>query len=476
MKKRVWSIAILLALLLCACSTDVPAGSTQPGETVSTTVAEHRHTLIEVPGVAPTRLADGHRRYYKCTVEGCGAMFKEFTGKTPITLEDVLVPAEGYESYEYHCYDGDSFEVEKLVSITNGHACQGTAIWEDTLLICNKYGNCYMYTLPKAEFVAEFPLGSFDDSDEPTQNHSNQMMFGPEKFDDSDPLPLLYVTTGYSNDHDATGAYYAKCSVERIRQDASGKWYAEIVQTIEFNDAANIPDADINGTLGQMYQDGKFLYVSGNGYDAAAGYEKIGYGWPHFYVDMAPTAETEGKLFLWSARFRGSEYWENQNREAYGITDYYEDNNYIITQLSLPALPESEEDPAYGAVVTLYLKDIEDQFQTEFPVYAFQGGTMYRGKLYHSFGDARQDEKHRDTLVVWDIADRAIVANLPLHKTAMASWEPECVCVYNGDLALSTYNMDDTNMTVDLYIFGYVADETDPEHPVCLVCGETMEP
>lgn len=486
MKKTVSLIlALILSLslsLLAGCAqtpaepTDASSGvsaqtSPQPS-TQEATQPACDHELVEVPAALPTLLADGNKRYWKCKL--CGGLFGDFIGNSTVEWEDVVIPAEGIESYEYHMYNGESFDLQKLVTIANDHACQGTAIYEDTLFICNKYGYCYMYQLPKAEAIADFPLASFDDTDSPTQNHSNQMMFGAEKFDESDPYPLLYVTTGYSNDHDETGAYYAKCSVERIRYDAAKGWYAERVQLIEFNDAANIPDEDINGTLTEMYVDGKFPYVSGNGYDASAGYEKIGYGWPHFYVDSAPTKATEGKIFTWSARWRGSEAWENKNLEKYDFTDYVTDNNYIITTFDMPALPASESDPAYGGTVTLYPKDIVSQFQTEFDIFAFQGGTMYNGKLYHSFGDARQDEKHRNGIRVFDIAQEKIVGRIALYDTDMADWEPECVCIYNGDLALSTYNMNDDSKAIDMYIFGYVRDETDTDGLTCLVCGETL--
>ena len=465
--KRIVCVWLLMSLLLAGCNAETVPPTADPN---------HTHKLQEMPAKAPEALVDGNYRYYKCTVPYCGALFKDFTGKTPVSWADVVIPAAGFETYRYHDFDGSSFQVDQLAHIANNHACQGTAIWEDTLVICKHTGYCYLYTLPKGEYVGEFPLVSFNDGETAEQNHCNQMMFGPEKFAQSDPFPLLYVTTGYSNDHDPSGAYWAKCSVERILQDESGRWYAELVQTIEFNDAANIPDENINGTLTKMYRDGKFPYVSGNGYDAAAGYEKIGYGWPHFYVDMAPTESTAGKLFIWSTRFRASEYWENENKKHYDFGGYEKDNNYIITQFALPPLPESETDPAYGTTVTLQPKDIQHQFQTPFTTYAFQGGTMYRGKIYHSFGDGQQNVKHRDNIVVWDIAQEAIVATLPLHKTAIAALEPECVCIYNGELALSTYNMDKNNMAVDLFIFGYVADPKDPENPVCLVCGEALRP
>ena len=97
---------------------------------------------------------------------------------------------------------------------------------------------------------------------------------------------------------------------------------------------------------------------------------------------------------------------------------------------------------------------------------------MYNGKLYHSFGDAKQDRKHRDTLVVWDVAQERIVQTLALHRTEVKAWEPECVCIYNGELALSAYNMNPDNRAVNIYIFGYVADED----KTCLVCGEKIDP
>ena len=140
----------------------------------------------------------------------------------------------------------------------------------------------------------------------------------------------------------------------------------------------------------------------------------------------------------------------------------------------MPALPASESaEDGYGQTVTLYPRDIIDQFTTEFDVFAFQGGTMYQGRIYHSFGDAKQTAKHTNNIRVWDVAQRRIVARLDLHDSIMADWEPECCCIYRGELALSTYNMDANNKIVNLYVFGYVtADEA--EKPECLLCGDDM--
>lgn len=345
----------------------------------------------------------------------------------------------------------NNFTLNQVTSISNGHAAQGTAAYAGNLFICDKYGYCYMYTLKNGEFIAKFPLGSMDESDGPTQNHCNQMMFGPKKFDEADPYPLLYVTTGHSNDHDETGAYYGKCSIERIRYDETKGWYAEIVQTIEFNDEANIPDSDMDGTLNEMYKNGKFLYTSGNGYDASTGYQKMGYGWPHFYVDSAPIAETKGKLYIYSTRFRGAESYEKEAKEDYHITSFEEDNSYIFTSFNMPDLPKSESDKAYGETVTLYPKDIISQFETEYDTYYFQGGTMHSGRIYHAYGDGKQDEKYRDAILVFDVSKEEKIDKFELHTTKVAAWEPECCFFYEDILYVSAYNKNKFNQMVNIY-------------------------
>lgn len=348
-----------------------------------------------------------------------------------------------------------NFTLEQVTSISNGHAAQGTAAYAGNLFICDKYGYCYMYTLPDGEFVDKFALGSMNSAEGPMQNHSNQMMFGPKKFDADDPYPLLYVTTGYSNDHDETGAYYAKCSIERIRYSEERGWYSEIVQTIAFNDAANIPDDDIDGTLSEMYENGKFLYTSGNGYDESSGYQKIGYGWPHFYVDGAPTAETEGKLYIYSTRFRGSQSYEDKAKKSYNIANFEQDNSYIFTSFKMPDLPKSENNEAYGKTVTLYPKDIIGQFETEFDTYFFQGGVMYNGRVYHAYGDGKQNEKYRDAILVFDVAEEKRVDKLELHRTEVAAWELECCFFYEGNLSVSAYNKNKILQTVNIYSFEF---------------------
>ncbi len=355
-------------------------------------------------------------------------------------------------------YNTSDLVPEKLLTIANNHASQGTAIYKNTLLICNKHGYCYMYRLPDGEPIADFPLASYDNSDTPRQNHSNQMMFGPKKFDDGDPFPLLYITTGHSGKHDSTGAYYAKCSVERILFDAEKGWHSQIVQTIEFNDEENIPDENLDGYLTQMYQNGRFLYTSGNGYRASEKLQKIGFGWPHFYVDASPTDITSEKLYIFSSRFCGTYVEENIIQENMTFTDDAL-NHYIITEFRMPKLPASEDDSSYGDTVTLYPKDITDQFETPFHMYAFQGGTMYHGKIYHAFGYGTQEPKQQNGILVFDISRRKISAKLDLSTTSMARLELECCCIYNGELALSAYNMNKYDKEVYMYVLNGILEK-----------------
>lgn len=177
-------------------------------------------------------------------------------------------------------------------------------------LTANNRGYCYVYDIPTNTLLGEFWLASGTaDGTVATAylNHANQMMFGAEKFDENDDFPLLYVTTGNSGDHDTDGSYISKCAIERISFDGStNTWSSELVQTIQFNDAENIPDTDKDGDLLQTFNatDKKFYYVSGNGYDSEKGYQKIGWGWAAAFVDTDPTEVTKDKFYLFCPRVR----------------------------------------------------------------------------------------------------------------------------------------------------------------------------
>ncbi len=381
---------------------------------------------------------------------------------------------------------------------------QGSAVFENTMFICDNSGNCRMIDLNDGTLIAVFRLGSYNSgtvpkgergngtSKEHWANHSNQIMFGASKFRDSDPFPLLYVTTGNSGNHDGTGAYIAKCAIERILySETDRKWYAQTVQIIEFNDHGNIPEQtgnprkNMNGDNGaseltDMFdkESGSFRYISGNGYSADAGYQKIGWGWPAAFVDSSPTEKTEGKFYLFSARFRTTSTYEKINRKAYGGEsadwNYYGDsvNAYIITEFDLPELPESEDSKDYGGYVTLYPKDITDQFTTEYSVGVTQGGTMYRGKIYYSFGfgKTRDNIYSRNAIQVFDIAEKKISAFLPIYTHDSYLYEPECTSIFNGELLLGMNG----NGNYCIYGFGYVSDEAESIAASCEQPGKEL--
>ncbi len=434
-------------------------------------VLEVMHEVKYVAAKEPGELIGGYKEHYQCGI--CGKYFAD--GEAAVELDwekDLYLPPLG--GYQFHDYvEGSNYSMTHLMSYGSGG--QGSAVYGDTLLICTNQGLCRMFDLRSGRFVTQFPLGSYNTgtapdgtADKAWTNHANQMMFGPDKFEESDPFPLLYVTTGNSGNHDTGGAYIAKCAVERIRYSEENGWYSELVQTIEFNDAANIPDAAIDGVLTRMYKDGKFTYVSGNGYDAAKGYEKVGWGWAASFVDSDPTEATAGKFYLKGARFRTTEAMEKTNQADYGITDYWTDSAYLVTEFDLPGLPSSEADPAYGGTVTLYPRDITDQFITEYDIGFTQGGMMYQGRIYYSYGcmGAPDNLYKRNGIQVFDIAEKKIVSKLPLYLHSSWNYEPECTSVWNGNLVLTMNGGAGT----EVYLFNYIA--LDEEKVVEGTCTE----
>ena len=99
---------------------------------------------------------------------------------------------------------------------------QGMCIYEDWLLSVQNKGFATLYKLPSLEKkTPTFKLGSFADT-----NHANVAAFGVEKFCESDPLPLVYVSQAYKktvNDEKDV------CYVERISLDGSSQMVQRIV-------------------------------------------------------------------------------------------------------------------------------------------------------------------------------------------------------------------------------------------------------
>ncbi len=111
------------------------------------------HTIVKVAAVDETCTTDGNIEYYKCTVEGCGKLFKDAAGTEETTLEAVTIKAAhilkqveakaptcteiGWDAYEYCTREGCEYTtyVEKSA---NGHTLTHYAA---VTAICNKQGN-----------------------------------------------------------------------------------------------------------------------------------------------------------------------------------------------------------------------------------------------------------------------------------------------------------------------------------------------
>lgn len=106
---------------------------------------------------------------------------------------------------------------------------QGMCIYEDWLLSLQNKGYATLYKLPSLEKkTATFKLGCFGDT-----NHANVAAFGMEKFDESDPLPLVYVSQAYKN---AVNGEKDVCYVERVSLNGS----SETVQRIVLDDPKHL--------------------------------------------------------------------------------------------------------------------------------------------------------------------------------------------------------------------------------------------
>lgn len=186
------------------------------------------------------------------------------------------------------------------------------------------------------------------------------------------------------------------------------------------------------------FMDGKFTYPSQENFNNPAGYQKVSWGWPAFFVDTDPTSTTRDRFYIYGARFRTTASFEAINKSTYGISNYYQDNAYIVTQFALPELPATEAE--FGQTVTLYPTDIQDQFTTEYDVYVTQGGTMYQGRIYYSFGLGGKDATQKAAIRAIDIAEKEIIAKIDLSDSVFYAVEPESSSIYNGKLTLSMIN------------------------------------
>lgn len=453
----------------------------------------HAHELTYVKARDAQIARQGNIEHYYCSE--CDKYFSDAEGTKELAKEEVFSGLPCHTPNDADTGKGSEFSMETLMNLDD--AMQGTAICGDYLFVANNQAEVKVYHIPSRELLDTYLLASATpdlEKSDPHANHANQMMFGAEKWADSDQFPLLYVSTGNTGDfYDEDGSYVAKCAVERIvmteNADGTVSFSNQLVQTIAYSDKdfVKIDKKKYNDTVETftgMYRDGRFTYIGNDEWANTENYQKIGWGWPASFVDSDPTAKTAGKFYLYSARFRTTEKWENHNREIYtggdtGIKykefNYFDYNAYIITELDMPALPASEAE--FGRTVVLTPKDITDQFETDFDIYFTQGGTLYQGKIYYSFGNGGEyGTTTANGIRIFDIEQEKIVARVDLSEDRidMGAKEPECCCIYNGKLCLSAAAK--TSSTMDaVHIFGYVALDAADGGTACSMCGEKLE-
>ena len=271
-------------------------------------------------------------------------------------------------------------------------SAQGMGIWEDRAYVLYDTGVCGVYDLKtrKRDPLAQFPLGSYN-AGSPTRdylNHANSCMFSDIHYL-GNPIPLLYVVIGTGTGEDEDGFYY-RCAVENIicQVDSQGReqYSAETVQIIS--------------------------YCPGG--EGEKGYEKPGWGCPAFLIDNQTSA-----LYMLSSRYRSK----------YECVPEGEKNTYIVTRFSLPKIDD-------GEWVRLTANDIRDQFAVESEVLFTQGGTIWDGKLYYTFGLPRRS--YPVTVLVFDLKRKTLCAQIGNLNQAFREEEIECCAFYEGKLLCNT--------------------------------------
>jgi len=261
-------------------------------------------------------------------------------------------------------------------------AGQGMDIWQDRAFLLFDSGMCGVYDLKsrKEEALAFFPLGSYNEGTPSREyrNHANSCMFGsviPEGKD----MPLLYVTVGSGVGADADGFYY-RCAVEEISRSGESDYQARTLQVITYQ-----PE-----DMGDL------------------SWEQPSWGCPAFFAD-----EEKKALYIFSARYRTKR----------GCVPEGKKNAYIVTKFDLP-------DVEKGGMIRLTPRDIRDQFSVESEVLFTQGGALYAGKIYYTFGCPSHD--YPDQVMVFDLEKKRLLAHIGDMDEGFCREEIEC-CARYGD-------------------------------------------
>ena len=437
------------------------------------------HNVIWFEEIKPGIFDDGQKEHYGCSE--CELIFSDSEGQQVVNPEDYAIPATGYpyhESYE----EGQNFKLQHLMDF-NG--AQGAAIYGDTLFSLNQVGRCAVYDIPTQKHLGSFNLATYNEgydnegnADSRYANHSNAATFSTVKFDESDPYPLLYITTGSSNDRDTDNSMISKLAVERILYSEEKGWYSELVQLIQFNDYDYLleeegnPEKNTGCTNGHYLKNNwngeSFKYISGEGYDASKGYETGLSGWFNAFLDFDPTGKTQGKAYMLKERFAQDPNNLAKYKENYeGFESYEKDNAVIISELTLPSVPTSKDDPNYGKTITLTPADITDQIILSHVDGVTQAGVVYQGILYFIRGNRSKDYPYyMNRMEAIDLTAGKRVGEYKLYESECWEYEPEGLGIWNGELFMT--------MGTKGFVFDYVTLDKEGEEHICSLCGKNM--
>ena len=265
---------------------------------------------------------------------------------------------------------------------------QGMAIWEDRTFMLYDTGVCAVFDLQSRSRkpVDVFPLGSYN-SGKPTRdylNHANSCMFSRIHWENN-PIPLLYVAIGCGIGTDENGYFY-RCAVENIVEREDGTFHAETVQIISYCPEGTLPE----------------------------GVEQPCWGSPCIMID-----NDAGFLYLFSARYRTKR----------GCVPEGKKNAFLITKFPMP-------DPKQGGMVHLHPEDILDQFAVESDVLFTQGGMIFDGKLYYTYGYPKGG--YPVQIMAFDLQGKCLAGQTGDLSEAFCNEEIESCAMYRGKLLCNT--------------------------------------
>ena len=269
-----------------------------------------------------------------------------------------------------------SFDISTYMIMVNptGKGSQGMDIWGGVLFSAKDTGYVCLYDFAKKQ---SNPFATIQLASASAENHSNVLNLAAQKADGS-PYPLMYVTVGNVG---ASIEYY--CHVEKIIE-TDGVYSSQLIQTI-------------------------ILDTSGF---SAAGFQSI-FGSPQWLLD-----KVRNQLWVFSAIKRTTE----------AVTGNMRTNKYVATCFNVPDIS--------SANVTLTANDIVKQSIFEFDAYATQGGCIYNGIIYYTFGFGGTTGNSTSKIRVFDTDSNSILSRINL--AGIMNDEPEDCCVYNGKLYMQT--------------------------------------